>query len=249
MLPRDTFNTSEIEAYNMRLRCPNCGEVIDRHNINIENTIAVCEACGEVFNFEGMVRGRKPKEREQPEGVHVIETTDAVMVEIPLLSIPPLMRTLTTVGYLLIIVAAVLFGFLVMARARFNPLAVILALLPTLPLVYYALAGLFNTLHITLNQTILRVQQHPLPVVTGRSFNRDRIIRFVVLANAGKGDFQHDIEARLSDGTRTILVRNLSEEDAVYVMETLNQFLEEEGFDNSTTHLSDEELPRLRRLQ
>lgn len=233
----------------MRLRCPNCGSVIDRHNINIEKTVALCGACGEVFNFEGMVRGRKPKEREQPDGLRVTETDDEVMVEVPLLPTLPLMRMLTVLGYLLMIVAALFFSFALIARARFNLLAVILALLPTVPLVYYGLAGLFNRIQVTLNQTTLRVQQRPLPVLTGKVFDHDRVLRFVVLANAGRGAFQNDVEARLSDGTRTILLRNLSEEDALYVKDTLNQRLEDDTLTEPIENLSDDDRPRLRRLQ
>jgi hypothetical protein len=233
----------------MRLRCPNCREVIDRHNINIEKTIAVCDACGEVFNFEGMIRGRKRKEREQPEGLRVLEIEDGVMIEISLLPTSRMLRTLIAMSYMLIIVAAVVFSFSLIVRARLNPLAVILSLLPTLPLIYFALAGLFNRLRVTLNNTTLRVQQSPLPVLTGRRLDRDHVVRFMSPANVGEGAFQHDVEARLRDGSRAILVRNLSEDNATYLKDILNTYLDEDDLDEPTAALRDEELPHLRRLQ
>lgn len=50
----------------MALNCPNCGAAIPTENINIQEMVALCDQCGNVFNFKGQVQARKAKPRTVP---------------------------------------------------------------------------------------------------------------------------------------------------------------------------------------
>ena len=66
-----------MEPTATQLSCPNCGESIPPDKINIQQTLALCPACGTVFNFGDDLSPKlakvKRRKAKQPDQITVTE--------------------------------------------------------------------------------------------------------------------------------------------------------------------------------
>jgi hypothetical protein len=217
----------------MKLFCPQCGQPIDGAQINIDKTLAVCGACGEVFNFADRIpaRKRKTQKLKQPADVQMIEQGDQVTLRIPIKS------PMAVISILMGIVFAV-FGvgmsvaIASTALANGDSLFLGLSLGPSLfvgLMMYFLIGGLINHEEITLTADSLQQKVTPLPLALPRRHMLADIHHVSVESSAtersGGSERRYDVCLHGNDRRVQILVSDLTADSAHFVAQEIEAYL------------------------
>lgn len=220
----------------MKLRCPNCDTPIPANSINVQQAIAICPNCDEMFPFGDSLPTRKPKDERKvkaPRQFRVEESSDGVLIESRLLPDRPTIRAIAALAYIVMAVLAFELTLLITVflagftgSAGMGMFLGFTALIVSL--VYVAVAGLTAKRQVIVDQDKVQVRFRPLLRPT-RTFNRDDLAAIVPQAvTSGVGNQRKrifDLDVRLRDGSRHVFLNRISGDEAAFIAQELNQVL------------------------
>jgi hypothetical protein len=225
----------------MALSCPECGGVVPTENINIQETLALCDRCGHLFDFRNRPRPEKVKHRKvkQPRSVRVAEDDSALVIAHRRVFNLDDKKNLAWSAGLLFVLALC---YLLAVSDYASPLTMaIIEALPAAAFLYLLLMLSVNTTRVTLTQESLTVEYRPLPPlpllptiapisVTPKTLRREGIVRVYCeetseSRNTGTLDRYYHLCAQLIDGNRVILLHSLPQDHALYMARILDERL------------------------
>lgn len=221
----------------MQIECKSCGSVIPAADVNVEQMVAKCTVCNAVFGFQAP--GSKPAARQRPtvampKGM-VVEDQGGELV------FTVVWRNMLLIVFLTVFVLiwnGVTWPFFAMTLEEgpwFLTAFLSVFVLVGLLVAYAWLCVFFNSTEIRVNQATLVVQHGPLPVPGGCRLRVEDIEQFYVeqkVSHSRSGDgrsstsVSYPLYARLKDGTRKAVLRNVRDSDAaLYFEQQLEQYL------------------------
>jgi DNA-directed RNA polymerase subunit M/transcription elongation factor TFIIS len=217
-----------------RVNCPSCQTVIPAEHINIQQTLAVCPNCHQVFDFKEQVHStaedEKAKRRKvkQPQDI-LMETTPEgldITYRWTMQSDDPRNKFYA--------VGAALLGlglFLVFGAAGSFSLALLIGLPVLLFGFHYFVASSLNHTRFEVRQNGLRVSTAPVPYYgfyPKKEVALDRVARFGTRLSKwsdAKANSQwrfYDVIAVLHDGTEIDLLIHMQEAYTLFIAQELN---------------------------
>lgn len=232
----------------MQLTCPNCGKPISAENINIQRMAAVCSACHTVFQFDPTSTSKSKRRKvKQPEHLTLDHTDDRLSMAFRTnFRLDKNMTFLSIAGF------SIFFTFLVAIisqKGSTNPESVLLlqGFQLLLTFLYYWLAlMLWNKTHIEISDTEIKVSRKPLPnfLTQPNKINVSGIerIRYEETPTSKKEAFdtpRFNVWAETEGGSRRLIVGDLVEDYAVFIVQQLNEFLEPDTAEDAARLLDD----------
>jgi hypothetical protein len=219
-----------------RVNCPTCQTAIPAEQINIQQTLAVCPNCHQVFDFKDQLVGaasaedEKAKRRKvkQPEDILMENTAEGLDITYrwTMTSDDPRNKFFA--------IGAVLLGiglFMVFGAAGAFPLALLIGLPVMLFGFHYFIASSLNHTRFEMRPTTLRVSTAPVPYYgfyPTKELALDRVARFGTRlskwsdANANSQWRFYDVVAYLHDGTEIDLLIHMQEAYTLFIAQELN---------------------------
>lgn len=218
----------------MSLQCPKCGASIPTENINIQKTLALCKQCNLVFDFGNMIEGRKKKPRKPPEHLQIHEDNFQLA-----LSFRQVFGPGPRVGLAMTALASVLLPLLLILfsmRGTTPPLVWLFSLMTCV--FWYTLAVfLTTTTRLTVDSDALEVRSGPLPFpLSDNRIVSTQEIKRVFCEDTVEGwppgppgMPAYHVSADLYDGDRIRLVTSLPRNYAIYIAESVEDYLQSEN--------------------
>lgn len=229
-----TKNQTKIatkEKYHHLLTCPNCNFFVAAKDINISKTIAKCENCNHVFNFEDNFDFREGRpEMLIPEGMEVLNLRSELDIEVKWTkSIQPMMVVFTLVWNLFLlpfVIGGIMAGqaqILLFAGAH---IAVGLGLL------YSIFAQLFNKTHITVTDRRIEINTKPFPIPGNRKIELDAedleqlfVSKYVSSTTNGVPNYAYALYAIRVSGSKIPLIKGLNKDSQLYIEQEIERYL------------------------
>jgi hypothetical protein len=217
----------------MALNCPNCGAEIPAENINIQETLALCDQCNHVFNFKGLVAARKGKPHvgTPPKRLQIQEDDDRLDLSYRLVFGPG-----PKFGGVMASIGAVMLSVLLPTMiSRGEPAGAILFLGMFMVVAWYLVAVfLTTTTRVHLDEDTLHVQSGPLPfpIKDDKTLNASDIARIFYKESVEvmpSGMPAHNVQAELTDGSQRSVVTSLPRDHAYYIARILDDRLQSTG--------------------
>ena len=214
----------------MKLKCPACGTAISATDINVQNMVAVCPHCNNVFKFEGdfKAQGRKIKAPNQ----FTVGSDDPARLNIAFRwnwrTEPPL--ALAAVVFAFVVLTGLLFS-MILSGAHLSALLLLLA--PELFLSYVLLTLFANRTHYESDGETLTVHTEPLyywrygkkvvPIneIQGLSVERPDYAPFP----EGKAGF-YNVYVHTLDGDKIMIAAYVNFEHAHFIEQEINAHLQ-----------------------
>jgi len=216
-----------------QITCPNCNTPIKAEHINVHKLVAVCPKCSRVFSIEPQIGGAvnylsKHDKVKRPEIFEVEESHDRFQVSYPWRKGAD--RWLMVVLGIFLFIPGVLFSLIGFSDAAPVPLQ-LLGVAFVLSALYIALITWSNRSILSLNQDDLQVVGTPLyfPLVNHHC-KLSEIERFKTVPTGLNTDPEQDLHtvfAYKRKGGRVRLMAGLSFDQALYVAQQLNYYLEQ----------------------
>lgn len=216
----------------MKLQCPHCGEPIAASNINIQEMVAVCDACNQVFEFSRDVVGRKRKAvlPLQPARLK-LEEDDGELV----LAYSRVFGSGPLLGTVMSFVGGIVFMVMALGMAReAAPSGIIALTLLLSTLMWYVFAfAMTTTTRIMAADHDVTITSGPLPFpikddkrVSLREIQRV-FMEQTFEAMSGGVPANH-VYAELRDGSRVRLLSSLPHDYAYYIAQVINEHVQTE---------------------
>jgi len=192
-----------IQDLAMQLVCPTCGSAIAATDINIQQAVAKCARCSEVFSFSTNAGEVAPTQAVKTIGDPLLEA--------------PWCITVTQSGADLVITRLWLEWYIIIWAVTplfwFSILPGNLYVLPDIILAYILLARLVNRTTITVNDQSIEVRHGPLPWLGNKSIP-SRDINQLYCGHHQNNSFSNsysgfDVQVCLTNGERIILLSRL----------------------------------------
>ena len=212
----------------MQLQCPQCHRPVAAEQINIQQMVALCDACSSVFDVNIQRAKAKRRKVKRPSNLRIL-------AEDPLhLAFRTNFRLEKSESFT---TSAILSGVFSLVTVMMIGLYIEGEAPGILPLVFavMALAALYSLATIAYNQTHIWMDEHainlarrPLPSLTqARQISLDGIEAFSAEETAasqreGYDTPRYHIWAQLSDGGRRLVCGDLTEDYASYIASQLN---------------------------
>ncbi len=233
----------------MRVTCPHCGEVIPSANINIQRMTAVCPACDNVFQFEAPAAKTKRRKVKQPEQLDLRETEDRLH-----LAFRTNFRLDQHEAFRSSMVMSLVFTFItLMMIGAFSTKEDVPLIMPgvfvliTAAMYYWTALIAYNKTHIDVDHERIKVTRQPLPSPFNQITEYDlagiAAIRYEETPASRKAGYdtpRYRVWADMGDGGRKIILNDLIEEYALFVVQVLNERLSQEAGDEHLSHHLDD---------
>ena len=216
----------------MQIHCENCGTTIPGANINIQEKLAVCPACGSVFSFaDHLTRQPLRRKTKPPESLSVTERNDQLEIQFRWRQI------LKAEEHFVTVLAGI--GAVVLARlayAMYEGLDTILEgmlavgfVLGALACVYLILVLLLNKVKLTIDDRSISVRHTPLPWANHNVRRADVVQVDCTVASYNKENpdsefVDYNVQVLLHDGNRVTLAA-LRRDLAFYVAQGIEDYL------------------------
>lgn len=217
----------------MQLTCPECGEQIKAENINIHDMVAVCSVCNTVFKFKFPENKPKRRKVQQPQQMTVEEGDD---LQIAYRTNFRLDKDETFLSSLLASVFFTFFTLLTISESLSGDKAVLIPFifgLLTVSLYYWLSLIVFNKTHIDMTDVSIRVSRQPLPTFLNqtREINLSGVVSIISEETTASKKEAYDtprynVWANLHDGSRKVIVSDVTEDYGVFIAQRLNDHLE-----------------------
>lgn len=212
----------------MQIYCRQCGTPIKAKNVNLDNMMAKCDNCHAVFSFADMYadvhpkasKTQSPRHIPKPEGISIMHTDDALIIE----------RKWNNYGHTRFTLISVVFNS---AWWFFLPsLSGILSIiaLPISILVFasfmYALIGLMNTMSLRVTNTSLEVTHYPIDLFSKSIATKDMDRLDVGSPFDGFSITTHRLYVKLFNGETISLFTTINDaDDTDYIKQEIDNFL------------------------
>ena len=215
----------------MQVNCPNCGEKVPAENINIQKMTAVCPACDTVFSFDLPEDKAKRRKVKQPANLSLRDDHEALQIAFRTnfrLERNEAFLTSAVGAFSMTLVSLVMLG---LPRMPF-----------VLPLVFMLLALAFfyglalivvNQTHIEMDEDTIKVTRKPIPNPFNQGYEVPlagvEAIKYEETALSKKEAYdtpRYQVWAQTEDGSRRIIVNDVTEDYAVFITQRLEERLE-----------------------
>ena len=209
------------------IKCKNCETVIPVENINVQTSIAKCEACDCVFNFNDQVKAPRPTV-QIPSKFEILKLRSSLNISY---------KWFTPVYVFLAFFCLVWNGFMafwyytaitegIWMMAAFGVIHLTVGVF----LMYFTLAGFFNTTHINATRNRLKISHTPLWWKGNREIETSYIdqlfCKLKVNRNKNGTTYTYDLFMIDINHKHTKLLSNLeSPEYVLYLEQELEAFL------------------------
>lgn len=217
----------------MQVNCPNCGAKVTAENINIQNMTAVCAACDTVFRFdlpgaETEIKAKRRKVKQPPKlTLHDAETLQMEFWTNFRLDRDEAFSSSIIGGVLMTFLALVVFA------AGVEPSIIPLIFLLSAFGFFYRLAlVVVNKTHIEMDEDTITIARKPIPspldLKREVSLAGVEAIKYEETAISKKESYdtpRYTVWAETVDGSRRIIVNDVTEEYAVFIAQSLQERL------------------------
>jgi hypothetical protein len=229
----------------MQVNCPNCGEKITAHNINIQKMTAVCTACDTVFKFdlpEAKVKRRKVKPPAN------LTLHDAETLQMEFWTNFRLERNENFIGSLAGGIGMIFLSLPLFLGGGGVPRLLSLVALLMAAVFFYVLAlTVVNKTHIEMDEDAIKVIRKPIPNPLNRGYEVPlagvTAIKYEETAISKKEAYdtpRYRVWAETVDGSRRTIVNDVTEEYAVFIAQRMEERLHT-GDDINVSRLEDSE--------
>ncbi len=217
----------------MRVACPQCLEQVSAENINMQRMMALCAHCSSLFAIE--LPRKKPKRRKVQKPAHLSVSEDDTLrinfrTNFRLDKNESFLNSAALSGVFSLISVLMAGLFLEGEVPLFLPLLFVVFSLTG----FYSLATIaFNKTHISFDGRNLCRSRRPLPAFTARQeLALAAVTAFYAEESSVSQEKQYDtarfhVWAELQDGSRRLVVADLTEAYAWYIASRLDQFMPE----------------------
>lgn len=213
----------------MQLKCPHCGALIPIENINIQEMLALCKECQQVFTFNKNTISGKTKRRKlkPPKHAHIHEDDGRLELSYRVAFGPG-----SKLGMVMSLFGLIIYSVIFIGASQGGaplPFLIVVGLLFTL-FAYFEAVFLTTTRHISLDEDEMAVTSGPLPfpIKDDKTLSVHEVTRvfFDRTTEAWPPLVPtHNVYAELQDGERVPVVTSLSREYARYIAYTLDDYL------------------------
>lgn len=226
----------------MRLTCPQCNALVTADHINIQQMVAACLSCSNVFQFTVTEPKSKRRKVRQPrnlqlheaEGLHLayrtnfrLDRDENFISSVILSTVFTLLALVMSGGYLageMPVSLPFIFG------------------LVALPMYYWLGLIVFNKTHIYMDSASIQVSRKPLPSI-GQTREIDLSNVTAVSTEETKASKQKEYDtpryhvwANMPDNSRKIIVADIAEDYAYFIVQKLDDKLQQ-GMDVNISRL------------
>ena len=216
----------------MQLACPQCGQPVPTDHINIQQMVAACPACGDVFQFTlaqpklKRRKARRPRHLQvrEAEGLHIAYRT--------------LFRLDKDEDFIASVISSAVFTLVTLfmtgvylAGEIFFTLPLILGLV-TLLMYYWLGLIVLNKTHIDMGSASIKVSRQPLPHIgQTREIDLFDVISVSTEETIASRQKAYDtpryhVWANRSDNGRKIIVSDVTEDYAYFIVQKLDEYLQ-----------------------
>lgn len=219
----------------MQLICPKCGEQIKAENINIQDMVAVCSVCDTVFKFNLPEPKSKRRKIQQPQQM-TVHDEDNLQI-----AFRTNFRLDKDENFLSSFLGSICFTFITALMIAETSGDGAKALVPialgllTVSLYYWLSLIVFNKTHIDMTDVSIRVSRQPLPTFLNqtREINLSGVVSITSEETTASKKEAYDtprytVWANLHDGSRKVIVSDVTEDYGLYIAQRLNEHLEHE---------------------
>lgn len=226
----------------MKIYCESCGSEIPAANINLQDRVAKCESCNNIFSISKLLDGMAPPrqasseaspsyytkaELELPKGISVDQDYEGLKITRKWFNLTTIFLTFFCLFW---------DGFMVMwfsisistgayEMAAFGSIHAIVGICLT----YWCIASYVNNTTITASSYLIKIQHAPLPFPGSKEYNiaqleqvytKERVVR-------GKNGTSYYYDLYIIDGNKhTKVLPNLtSKEQALYIEQEIEKYL------------------------
>ena len=214
----------------MKLKCPACGTPIAASDINVQQMVAVCSHCDNVFKFEGDFKAQRRKIKTPPQFTSASDDPTRLNIAFKwsLRTEPPL--ALAVVIFAFVVLTGLLFRMM-LSGVPLSALVVLLA--PEVFLGYILLTLFVNRTHYESDGETLTVYTEPLyywrygkkAVAIGEIRNISIVRPDYAPFPEGKAGF-YNVYVHTLDGDKIMIAAYVNFEHAHFIEQELNAHLE-----------------------
>lgn len=228
-----------------KLNCPNCGDLIQAENINVQKLVAVCSNCDTVFQFLPQEEKNKRRKVKKPEDIILKDNQYLEML------FRTNFRLDANQGFISSAfggLAMTFFTFVVGMEYLFDDAPIILPLIFVLLAIFFLYrAGLiaYNHTHLVMKEEAIQVSRAPLPSLFNQtqdiSLHSVTSIKTEETAISKKEAYdtpRYRVWAETSDGNRRTIVNDVTEDYAYFISQQLDERLQL-GLEQDTSRLRD----------
>lgn len=219
---------------NTQLNCPNCNSNIPANDININELVAKCARCGQVFNFKGkeIQLGRHRPEVVIPPGIESYSLLSELNLEISWRKSASSFLLFFTIIWNLFLIPFV--GVAVLSGELMILGVISLHLLVGVCLLYYTIATLVNTTYIMVDRHRITIDHKPLhmPFYPNRDIPIREVKQFFTKKymsgkTNGNPNYAYSLHLQKEDGSEVRLLKGLKRPNhARYVEQEVERFLD-----------------------
>ncbi len=228
----------------MQLQCPQCDQPVKAEQINIQQMVALCDACSSVFDINLQRAKSKRRKVKRPPGLRILADDPlhlAFRTNFRLDKSENFSASAILSGVFSLVTLMMIGLYIAGEVPIFLPLVFALMALAAL----YSLATItYNQTHIWLDEHAIHIARRPLPAITqARQITLDGIESCSAEETAasrreGYDTPRYHVWAQYIDGGRKLISGDLTEDYASYIASQLNQQLYQDDV-ASAARLSD----------
>jgi hypothetical protein len=226
------------------MQCPRCQTVIPAADVNLDNLVAKCRRCNEVFSFaDQMPRpiqsdGQRPAKLPfpKPDSLLVEDLGDQRRIIRRWFTWPVLMLVFFCIGWDSFLIFWYFMAFNAPFPGGFNLIMVIFPIAHVavgVGLTYFMIASLLNYTTILVNVDRLSIRHHPVPWRGNRSLDIGEIVQLYcdesyVAKNRTMNPsvtWMYNLNALLADGRKLKLLSGLPKDQALFLEQQLEEWL------------------------
>lgn len=221
----------------IHLDCADCGTPIPARDININDTLAKCNNCNSIFNFQDEIKqwDRTRPEIFMPDGLEVLKLQSELDMQIQWRTTKAKkgfgFLTFFTFAWNLILLPVAFTA--IMSGAIGTLLGMSLHLIVGIGLIAYLASVFVNTTDIVVDKHFLEIKHRPIKLPTFKSHkipSKDikqlYVTKYVSSRTNGEPNYAHGLYAILKNGKRIPILKGMNRETQLYVEQEIENYLE-----------------------
>lgn len=221
----------------VHLDCVECGTPIPAKDININTSLAKCENCNSIFDFENEVKewDRNRPEIFMPDGLEVLKLQSELDMQVSWMKSKPKrgfgFMTLFTFLWNLILLPVV---FTSLMAGQFDILlGAGLHIIVGLGLIGYIASMFVNTTDIVVDKRYLEISHRPLKLpffktqkIDSKDIQQLYVTKYVASRTNGIPTYAYALYAILHSGKRVEILKGMNRETQLYIEQEIENYLE-----------------------
>ncbi len=227
----------------MHLSCPQCNQPVSAADINIQQLVAICTSCDNVFSFSSDLPKSKRRKAGQPEYLDLNEADD---LRISFRSNFRLDKNENFISSAIMTIVFASIALLMIGLRVEENIPVILPIAFALSAAfaaYWVALIAYNKTHIVMDPSKIRVSRGPLP-----SYGQEREIELnnvvsifseetTASQKEGYDTPRYHVWAKLVDNRRKLIVADVTDDYGLFIAQRLQEYLDDDK-ESDWKHLS-----------